>query len=154
MLPVADVYWEIRQIALKSACLYRKYGALFIKQDKIIASGFAEVPRGPECEVIGSCPRSEARENYTRHAEFFEKCRVIHAEMSAVLNTQHLGDLEQSSLYLIGFDSISGDIYKQAFPCSLCLRHLIKLRVEDIFVFVGLEVVQRHKLATVDYLGG
>lgn len=80
-----DTYLNCAEFfAYRSTCLKRKYGAVIVKDDVVISTGYNGSPRGFEnCCEIGSCPRIEKD---MHQGEGYGICRAVHAEMNALLN--------------------------------------------------------------------
>ena len=80
-----DTYLNCAEVfAYRSTCLKRKYGAVIVKDDVVISTGYNGSPRGMDnCCDIGRCPRIEQN---MHQGEGYGICRAIHAEMNALLN--------------------------------------------------------------------
>lgn len=106
-----------KAVAERSTCLKRKYGAVIVKDDEIIACGYNGSPRGEEnCNEKGDCPRLNVE-----HGSNYEICKSVHAEMNAIISASRK-DMLGSVLYLYGEEE--GKVIL-AEPCSICSR-LIK----------------------------
>ncbi len=81
-----DMYLNSAEnFAYRSTCLKRKYGAVIVKDDAVISTGYNGSPRGFEnCCDIGVCPRMQRN---MHQGEGYGMCRAIHAEANAVLTT-------------------------------------------------------------------
>ena len=107
-------------VAKRSTCLRRQYGAVIVKNDEIVATGYNGAPRGEEnCCDVGSCWRER---NNIPHGEQYEKCVAVHAEQNAIISASRR-DMLGSTLYLAGFEN--GTPIPDATPCTICAR-LIK----------------------------
>ena len=107
-------------VARRSTCLRRQYGAVIIKNDEIISTGYNGAARGePNCCDTGECWREA---NNIPHGEQYEKCVAVHAEQNAIISAAR-HEMLGSVLYLSGFDS-NGELAAPA-PCVICSR-LIK----------------------------
>ena len=107
-------------VAKRSTCLRRQYGAVIIKNDEIISTGYNGAARGePNCCDTGECWREA---NNSPHGEQYEKCVAVHAEQNAIISAARR-DMLGSTLYLAGFD-MNGEIASPR-PCIICGR-LIK----------------------------
>ena len=75
-----DYYLEIaKTVALRSTCLRRQYGAVIVKDDIIIATGYNGAARGEtNCCDVGQCWREA---NGIPHGERYEECVAVHAEV-------------------------------------------------------------------------
>lgn len=111
-----------RQVAERSTCLRIKYGAVIVKNDEIIATGYNGAPRGEQnCIDINRCMRNELN---VPHGERYELCRSVHAEANAIISASR-AEMIGSRLYLVGYDVASGEWLTKPEPCSMC-RRLIK----------------------------
>lgn len=117
-----DYYLKIAsEVAKRSTCLRRQYGAVIVKNDEIIATGYNGAPRGDEnCCDVGSCWRD--RHNIP-HGEQYEKCVAVHAEANAIISASR-NEMLDSTLYLYGFEGFNKPI-EEPEPCIMCNR-LIK----------------------------
>jgi len=80
--PTIDEYFmEIATVVAKrSTCLRNHVGALFVKNKRILSTGYNGAPSGlVHCDVVG-CAR-EGVASGTRH----ELCRAVHAEQNAII---------------------------------------------------------------------
>lgn len=116
-----EYYLDIAaSVAKRSTCLRRRYGAVIVNNDEIIATGYNGSPRGEKnCCDTGECWR---KAHHIPHGEQYEKCVSVHAEMNAIISAARK-DMVGGTLYLMGFDD-SNPIF-HAVPCTIC-RRLIK----------------------------
>jgi len=116
-----DYYLDIADMVSKrSTCLRRHYGAVIVKNDEIVATGYNGAPRGDtNCIDIKYCER-EAQG--VAHGERYELCKAVHAEANAIISASR-SDMIDSTLYLSGTDFKDNLI--DARPCDMCMR-LIK----------------------------
>lgn len=112
-----DYYLEIaRAVAKRSTCLRRQYGAVIVKNDEIIATGYNGSARGEaNCCDMGECWREK---NAIPHGEQYEKCVAVHAEQNAIISASRK-DMIGATMYLVGFD---GGKEIVATPCLICIR--------------------------------
>ena len=127
-----NYYLDIAQtVAERSTCLRNKYGAIIVKNDVIVSTGYVGAPRGRKnCSDLGRCTRDEM--NIPR-GERYEMCRSVHAEMNAVISAsreQMLG----STMYLAGVDAKNGDLVKGACCCMMCKRVVLNAGIERVIV--------------------
>lgn len=124
-LDMADVARE------RSTCLRRTYGAVIVKNDTIVSTGYSGAPRGrANCIDLGYCMRQKL--NIPR-GERYEFCRSVHAEQNAIIaasREQMLG----STLYLCGREVDTGEIIKDANCCTMCKRMIINAGIEKVIV--------------------
>ncbi len=120
-----------REVASRSTCLRRWYGAVIVKNDQIVSTGYAGAARGAlNCIDIGVCPRIQAN---IPHGERYELCRSVHAEMNAIIHAART-DMIDSTLYLAGFDAVKGTIVEEAKPCKICTRLIINAGIDTVKV--------------------
>ena len=121
-----------RSAALRGTCLRRNYGAIIVKDDEIIATGYTGAPREAEnCCDRGSCRRQELS---IPSGQCYELCRSVHAEMNAVISASRR-DMAGSVLYLAGYEMKDGKIASEiskAEPCLLCKRVLLNAGIEQV----------------------
>jgi dCMP deaminase len=116
-------------VAQRSTCLRRRYGAVIIKNDEIIATGYNGAARGePNCCDEGECWRER---NNIPHGEQYEKCVAVHAEQNAIISAARR-DMLGATLYLAGFDG-EGEMASPA-PCLICSRLIKNAGIKDIVV--------------------
>lgn len=120
-----------KAVAMRSTCLRRKYGAVIVKDDRIVATGYNGSPRGSvNCIDIGTCKREFMK---IPHGERYELCNAIHAECNALLQCNP-SDAKDSTLYLFGFerDDNDNDMRITAEPCMMCRRIIKNMRVKTL----------------------
>ena len=129
-----DTYLNCAEVfAYRSTCLKRKYGAVIVKDDAVISTGYNGSPRGTEnCCEIGRCPRME---HGMHQGEGYGICRAIHAEMNALLNCSRQQTMG-ADLYLSGVNPEDHSIYR-AKPCPLCARAIIQAGIRNVYLRIG-----------------
>ena len=122
-----DRYLRIAaEVARGSTCLRRQYGAIIVREDEIIATGYNGAPRGDaNCCDVGTCWRIE---HNIPHGEQYEKCVAVHAEMNAIISAARR-DMIGSSLYLVGFD---GEKPIKAEPCLICQKLIKNAGIKEV----------------------
>ena len=129
-----DYYLKIAsEVAKRSTCLRRQYGAVIVKNDEIIATGYNGAPRGDEnCCDVGSCWRD--RHNIP-HGEQYEKCVAVHAEANAIISASR-NEMLGSTLYLYGFEGFDKPIENPE-PCIMCNRLIKNAGIERVINKLG-----------------
>ena len=93
------------EVARRSTCLRRQYGAVIVKNDEIVATGYNGAPRGDEnCCDVGVCWRDA---HGIPHGEQYEKCVAVHAECNV---TEHC---DETSVAVISKPVVSGQSAKR-----------------------------------------
>ncbi len=80
-----NYYLDIAETVLeRSTCLRRQYGAIIVRNDEIVATGYNGAPRGRKnCSDLGYCVREQMR---VPRGERYELCRSVHAEANAIIS--------------------------------------------------------------------
>ena len=127
-----NYYLDIAEMVLeRGTCLRRKYGALIVKNDQIISTGYAGAPRGRKnCSDLGWCRREKM--NVPR-GERYELCRSVHAEANAIISAAR-ENMIGATLYLVGKECSTGDYVKNGSCCSMCKRMVINAGIEKVIV--------------------
>ncbi|MDD6272569.1 MAG: deoxycytidylate deaminase [Bacilli bacterium] len=118
-----NYYLDIAEAALeRSTCIRRKWGAVIVKDDEIISTGYNGAPRGRKnCIDLGKCIREEL--NVPR-GERYELCRSVHAEQNAIISASRK-DMIGATLYEVGVDAKTNEYVKNSMPCAMCKRAII-----------------------------
>ena len=127
----ADTYLNCAEVfAYRSTCLKRKYGAVIVKNDAVISTGYNGSPRGTEnCCDIGDCPRIAMN---MHQGEGYAMCRAVHAEANALLNCSR-DQTVGADLYLTGVNPVDGSVHI-AKPCPLCARMIIQAGIKNVYL--------------------
>ncbi len=116
-------------VAARSTCLRRRFGAVIVKNDQIISTGYNGAPRQTtNCIDLGYCFRQAQN---VPHGQNYELCRAVHAEMNAVIHASRL-DMVGSDLYLVGVEAETGDVVSEVVPCLLCKRVIINAGISRV----------------------
>ncbi len=118
-------------VAERGTCLRRNYGAIIVKNDEIISTGYVGAPRGRKnCSDIGRCIRQELK---IPRGERYEMCRSVHAEANAIISAARR-DCIGATLYLVGIERESGEIVANSCCCSMCKRMVINSGIEKVVI--------------------
>ena len=103
-----NYYLDIAETVLERAtCLRRIYGAIIVKNDEIISTGYNGAPRGrANCVDMGYCSREAM--NVPR-GERYELCRSVHAEANAIISASRR-DMVGGTIYLVGRNAATGEL--------------------------------------------
>ena len=128
----ANYYLDIAQTVLERAtCLRRVYGAIIVKNDEIISTGYNGAPRGrANCVDLGYCSREAMQ---VPRGERYELCRSVHAEANAIISASRR-DMVGGTLYLVGRDARTGDLLHDATSCLMCRRMVINAGLEKVVI--------------------
>lgn len=127
-----NYYLDLAQVvAMRGTCLRRLYGAVIVKNDEVISTGYAGAPRGRKnCSDLGTCIRKDL--NIPR-GERYELCRSVHAEANAIISASR-EQMIGSSLYLVGTEVSTGELIKNSCSCSMCKRLIINAGIETVYI--------------------
>lgn len=125
-------------VSKRSTCIRRRYGAVIVKDDRIISTGYNGSERGAiNCSDTQQCLRQQQG---IKQGERYELCNSIHAEQNAILSANR-DDLRGATLYLYGFDVEQDKEIEDARPCSICskfikqvgITRVVNLKYSNIF---------------------
>lgn len=127
-----NYYLDIaKTVAGRGTCLRRKFGAIIVKDDVIVSTGYAGAPRGrANCCDLNFCLRDKM--NIPR-GERYELCRSVHAEANAIIaaaRDRMLG----ATLYLACVDPKTGDTIGGTCCCQMCKRMVINAGIKEVVV--------------------
>ena len=115
----------------RSTCLRRKYGAIIVKNDEILSTGYNGAPRGRvNCSELGYCNREQLR---IPSGQRYELCRSVHAEANAIISASRR-DMVGGTLYLVGRNAQTGELLPDATSCPMCRRHIINAGRERVVI--------------------
>ncbi|MGC8491249.1 MAG: deoxycytidylate deaminase [Syntrophobacteraceae bacterium] len=116
-------------VAMRSTCLRRRFGAVIVKNDQIISTGYNGAPRQTtNCIDLGYCIRQQRN---IPSGQNYELCRAVHAEMNAVIHASRL-DMTDADLYLTGVEVATGQLASPVIPCLLCKRVIINAGISRV----------------------
>lgn len=127
-----NYYLDIAEtVSERGTCLRRHFGAVIVKNDTIISTGYAGAPRGREnCCDTGVC----LREKYKVPAgERYELCRSVHAEANAIIAASR-DEMLGSTLYLSCVKPGTRELLPGTSCCSMCRRLVINAGIEKVIV--------------------
>ncbi len=106
--------------AERSTCLRRKVGAIIVRDNQILSTGYNGAPKNvPHCAETG-CLRAQLN---VPSGERHELCRGVHAEQNAIIQAAVNGT------------SISDAVlYCTTQPCIICSKMLINSEIKTIYV--------------------
>ena len=127
-LDIADAVSE------RSTCMRRRYGAIIVRSDEIISTGYNGAPRGRKnCSDLGYCAREAMK---IPSGERYELCRSVHAEANAIISASRR-DMIGASLYLVGRDAKTGELLHDTTSCSMCRRMIINAGITKVIARIG-----------------
>jgi len=105
-------------IATRSTCMRRNVGAVLVKDNHILSTGYNGAPKGfKHCEETG-CLREQLK---VPRGQRHELCRGLHAEQNAIIQAAVFGvPVKHATLYVTHF------------PCSVCAKMIVNAEIKEI----------------------
>ena len=127
-----NYYLDIAETVLERAtCLRSKYGALIVRNDEIISTGYNGAPRGRRnCIDLDYCVREELK---VPSGERYELCRSVHAEMNAIISAAR-SECIGGTIYLVGKSAKTGEYLDEPRPCAMCTRMIINAGLAKVII--------------------
>ncbi len=128
----ANYYLDLAEVvSQRCTCLRRRYGAVIVKNDEVISTGYSGAPRGRKnCTDIGTCVRERMR---IPRGERYELCRSVHAEANAIISASR-NNMMDSEMYLVGIEMGTGGYVERASSCSMCKRLIINAGIARVYI--------------------
>jgi dCMP deaminase len=110
---------EMAQVAKKrSTCMRRAVGAVIVKDNRILATGYNGAPKGiRHCGETGCLRENLNIPSGERH----ELCKGLHAEQNAIIQAAVFGAAIEG-----------GTVYTTLYPCILCTKMIINSGIKRI----------------------
>ena len=127
-----NYYLDIAQtVAERSTCMRRKFGAIIVKDDTIVSTGYNGAPRGrANCNEISFCIREKL--NIPR-GERYELCRSVHAEANAIIAASR-DRMLGATLYMACVSPEDGSLFAGTSSCMMCKRQIINAGIETVVI--------------------
>ena len=127
-----NYYLDIAQtVSERSTCIRKKYGAIIVKNDIIVSTGYNGAPRGRKnCSDFNYCLREKL--NIPR-GERYEMCRSVHSEANAIIAASREQMLD-STLYMACVDPATDELVPDTSSCSICKRLIINAGISTIII--------------------
>ena len=127
-----NYYLDIAETVIeRGTCLRRNYGAVIVKNDEIISTGYVGAPRGRKnCCDLKYCMREKL--NVPR-GERYELCRSVHAEQNAIISASRKETIG-ADLYMVGINAKTGEVEPNSSSCMMCKRVVINAGINRVIV--------------------
>ncbi len=127
-----NYYLDIAQtVSERGTCIRRNFGAIIVKNDQIISTGYVGAPRGRKnCCDLGYCTREELK---IPRGERYELCRSVHAEANAIIAASR-ADMIGSTLYLACKDYKTKELVAGTNSCAMCKRQIINAGIATVII--------------------
>ncbi len=125
-------------VLVRSTCLRRRYGAVIVKNDQIVATGYNGAPRSEDnCIDKGYCEREA---NKIPKGERYEMCLAVHAEQNAIISASR-SELLNGTIYIVGREVKDWE-YANPEPCLICRRMIKNAGISRIVGLYKGEVIE------------
>lgn len=105
-------------VAKRSNCSRRHVGAVMVKDNHILSSGYNGTPRKVKNCFAGGCPRCAGKAVSGTH---LDECLCVHAEQNAIC---------QAALYGHALDGAT--VYVTISPCLTCAKLMVNAGVKEV----------------------
>ena len=117
-------------VAKRCTCLRRHFGAVIVKNDEVISTGYNGAPRGRKnCSDLGYCVRAQLG---VPRGERYELCRSVHAEANAIISAAR-DKMIDGTLYLTGVET-DGSYVANSCSCAMCKRLVINAGIKEVVI--------------------
>ena len=127
-----DLYYLgiAKEVSRRSTCFRRSIGAIIVRDDQIISTGYVGAPRKTKDSLEhGFCLRDKLG---IPHGQRYELCRSVHAEQNAIINAARAGvSLLGGDMYIFGSEP-GGETPINALPCYICKKMIVNCGLDRI----------------------
>ncbi len=127
-----NYYLDIAEtVSERSTCLRRRYGAIIVKNDEIISTGYNGAPRGrANCADLDYCTREALK---IPSGQRYELCRSVHAEANCIISAARK-DMLDATIYMACVNPKDGELIPDSTSCSMCRRQIINAGIKKIVI--------------------
>ena len=127
-----NYYLDIAEtVAERATCLRKCYGAIIVRNDEIIATGYNGAPRGRKnCVDLNHCTRAALK---IPSGQRYELCRSVHAEANAIISAARSETLG-ATLYMACVDPSTGELIPGSTSCAMCRRLIINAGIARVVI--------------------
>ena len=127
-----NYYLDIAEaVSKRSTCLRKHFGAIIVKDDSIVSTGYNGAPRGRKnCCDLNYCLRDELK---IPRGERYELCRSIHAEANAIIAASR-DEMIGATMYMACVDAKTGELVPGTSSCAMCKRTVINAGITTLIV--------------------
>ena len=127
-----NYYLDIAETVLeRGTCLRRNFGAIIVRNDEIVSTGYVGAPRRRRnCIDIGECRREQLG---VPRGERYELCRSVHAESNCIISASRL-EMLGGTMYIAGREVSTGELVPNASSCAMCKRLIINAGIDKVVI--------------------
>ena len=108
-------------VRAKANCLGSKVGAVIVKDNRIVSTGYNGVPEGMKNCLDGGCLRCINRGEIYPSGTAYDLCICVHAEQNALLTAARFGISQEGST-----------VYTTTKPCFGCTKEMVQVKNERV----------------------
>lgn len=108
-------------VRAKANCLGNRVGAIIVKENRIVSTGYNGTPEGMINCMDGGCLRCSNRELFPSGVGY-DLCICVHAEQNALLSAARFGISVQG-----------GTVYSTLQPCFGCLKEMLQAKISGVY---------------------
>jgi dCMP deaminase len=117
-----EYYMTIAMAVRKKAnCLGRRVGAVMVRENRIVSTGYNGTPEGVTNCLDGGCARCKDKTTYGPSVGY-DVCICVHAELNALISAARFGTAIQDAI-----------VYSTLRPCFDCTKALLQAKVQTIY---------------------
>lgn len=140
-----EYYLDIaKAVCMRSPCIRRQFGAIIVKEDVVVSTGYNGPARGVINCLEAGCIKNEL--NIPSY-EGYDYCPGVHAEENAVINAaRHGASVLGGVLYLHG-QKFNGKSLTEGKPCDRCKRAIINAGIKEVITRRSDGVILKNKVS-------
>ena len=117
-----EYYLTIAMAVRKKAnCHGRRVGAVIVKENRIISTGYNGTPESMTNCLDGGCERCKNKEGYAASVGY-DVCICVHAEQNALITAARFGNSIEDTI-----------VYSTLRPCFDCSKAMLQAKVHTIY---------------------
>lgn len=120
-------------VRARANCLGNRVGAIIVRENRIIATGYNGTPSGMQNCLEGGCHRCSSRKEYPAGVGY-DLCICVHAEQNALLSAARFGIPVQG-----------GAMYTTLQPCFGCIKEMLQAKIDQVFYLHEWKPSERSK---------
>lgn len=127
-----NYYLDIAETVLgRATCLRKCYGAIIVRNDEIVSTGYNGAPRGRKnCVDLNYCTREALN---IPSGQRYELCRSVHAEANCIISASR-SELLGATLYMACKDPATGELVSGTTSCAMCRRQIINAGIARVVI--------------------
>lgn len=105
-------------VSIRAACTRSKVGAVLVKDNRIVSSGYNGAPAGEKHCIDGGCPRGLLSYDDLPPGSDYESCIALHAEINCLAYARD--------------EARGGTLYITRAPCDWCAKVIKAFGIQEV----------------------